>query len=126
MPYRANLDSSISKEVKDLQEQLIATTKEFRTVKANIMMAQKEKRSNELTKAELDKLPPGTDAKMYRGVGKMFMMTSRSDIMAHLDESIEKETKTESDLSGKLDYLERRMKSQHQNIQELTKSATNE
>ncbi len=126
IPYRTNVDSSISKEVNDLQEQLISTTKEYRTVKANIIRAQKEKRSNELTKLELEKLPPGTDAKMYRGIGKMFMLTSRSNIMSHLDESIERETKIEADLIAKLDYLERRIKSQQQNIQELTKSASSE
>lgn len=125
MPYR-NLDSSISKEVNDLQQQLIATTKEYRTVKANIMKAQNGNKSNELTKAELEKLPQGTDAKMYRSVGKMFMLTSRSDIITHLEESMEKEGKEEISLTAKLDYLERRMKSQQQNIQELTKSASSE
>ena len=121
-----NLDSTTNKEVMDLQQQLIATTKEYRMVKANIMKAQNGKRSNELTKDELEKLPSGTDAKMYRGVGKMFMLTSRSDITTHLEESIVKEGKDEKDLTGKLDYLERRMKSQQQNIQELTRSASAE
>mmetsp|Transcript_14093 Transcript_14093/g.30114 ORF Transcript_14093/g.30114 Transcript_14093/m.30114 type:complete len:270 (-) Transcript_14093:82-891(-) len=125
MPY-SNLDSSISKEVNDLHQQLIATTKEYRMVKANIMKAQNGKKSNELTKMELEKLPQGTDAKMYRSVGKMFMLTSRSDIMTHLEESVEKEGKEETSLTAKLDYLERRMKSQQQNIQELTKSASSE
>ncbi|KAL3759321.1 hypothetical protein ACHAWU_006960 [Discostella pseudostelligera] len=125
MPYR-NLDSSISKEVMDLQQQLIATTKEYRMVKANIMKAQNGKRSNELTKGELEKLPQGSDSKMYRSVGKMFMLASRGEIMNHLEENIEREGKEEKDLSGKLEYLERRMKSQQQNIQELTKSATSE
>ncbi len=123
MPYR-NLDSAASKEVMDLQQQLMATSKEYRVVKANINKAQGGKRTSELTKVELEKLPQGTDAKMYRGVGKMFMLTSRSDIMTHLDQTIEKEGKEEKDLSAKLDYLERRMKSQQQNIQELTKSAS--
>ena len=90
------------------------------------MKAQKEKRSSEITRSELEKLPQGTDAKMYRGVGKMFMLTPRSDIMTHLEESIEREGKEEKDLSAKLDYLERRLKSQQQNIQELTKSASSE
>lgn len=125
MPYR-NLDASTNKEVMDLQQQLQTTTKEYRMVRVNIQRAQKDKKANEITKSELEKLPQGTDAKMYRAVGKMFMLTSRSDIMSHLDESIEKEGKVESDLGGKLDYLERRMKSQQQNIQELTKSATAE
>jgi len=125
MPY-GGLDPSVSKEVMDLQTQLIATTKEYRMVKANIAKAQNGKRSNELTKVELDKFPEGTDAKMYRGVGKMFMLTSRSNIMTHLDETIDKDGKEEKDLTAKLDYLERRMKSQSQNIQELTKSARSE
>eukprot|EP00585_Thalassiosira_rotula_P023479 CAMPEP_0196253290 /NCGR_PEP_ID=MMETSP0913-20130531/51514_1 /TAXON_ID=49265 /ORGANISM="Thalassiosira rotula, Strain GSO102" /LENGTH=42 /DNA_ID= /DNA_START= /DNA_END= /DNA_ORIENTATION= len=42
--------------------------------------------------------------------------------MTHLEESVEKEGKEETSLTAKLDYLERRMKSQQQNIQELTKS----
>mmetsp|Transcript_10891 Transcript_10891/g.19819 ORF Transcript_10891/g.19819 Transcript_10891/m.19819 type:complete len:269 (-) Transcript_10891:303-1109(-) len=123
--YR-NLDSSISKEVNDLQQQLIATTKEYRMVRANITRAQNGKKSNELTRQELDKLPQGTDAKMYRGVGKMFMLTSRSDIMTHLEESVDKEGKEEKNLTAKSDYLEKRMKSQQQNILELTKSASSE
>jgi len=122
MPYR-NLDSSVSKEVMDLHQQLVATTKEYRMVKANIQKAQNGKRSNDLTKTELEKLPQGVDSKMYRGVGKMFMLTSRSDIMSHLEESIDKDGKEEKDLNAKLDYLERRMKSQQQNIQELTKTS---
>ena len=125
MPYQ-HLDSSISKEVMDLQHQLIATTKEYRIVKASIMKVQNGKRSNELTKGELEKMPQGTDAKMYRGVGKMFMLTGRSDIMNHLDESIDKEEREEKDLNAKLEYLERRIKSQQQNIHELTKSSSSE
>lgn len=125
MPYR-NLDSAISKEVMDLQQQLIATTKEYRMVKANIMKVQNGKKSNQLTKGELEKLPPGSDSKMYRSVGKMFMLASRGEIMNYLEDNIEREGKEEKDLSGKLEYLERRMKSQQQNIQELTKSATSE
>ena len=124
-PYR-NLDSSISKEVMDLQQQLQATAKEYRIVKANITKAQNGKRSADITKGELEKMPQGTDAKMYRGVGKMFMLTSRLAVMSHLDESIEKDGKEEKDLTAKLAYLEKRLKSQQQNIQELTKTATSE
>jgi prefoldin subunit 1 len=125
VPY-ANLNPSIQREVADLQTQLISTTKEYRTVKANIMRCQKEKRSNELTKDELAKLPSSEDIKMYRGVGKMFMLSPRNEVMTHLDESIEREGKMESDLVGKLDYLERRMKSMQGNIAELTKNASSE
>lgn len=120
-----NLNPSIQKEVMDLQQQLLSTTKEYRTVKANILRAQKEKRSNQLTKDELSTLPP-QDVKMYRSIGKMFMLTPRQQVMDYLDNSIEREGKVEVDLEGKLDYLERRMKSQQGNIAELTKSAASE
>jgi prefoldin subunit 1 len=122
-----NLNPAIQKEVINLQQQLMSTTREYCTVKANILRAQKEKRSNELTKSELDKLPPSDlEVKMYRSIGKMFMLTPRSKVMTYLDESIERESKIETDLEGKLDYLERRMKSQQANIAELTKVAASE
>lgn len=95
-------------------------------VKSNILRAQKEKRSNELTQEELQTLPPGDDIKMYRAVGKMFMLSPRKEVMGHLEESIEREGKVESDLVGKADYLERRMKSMQGNIAELTKNAASE
>lgn len=94
-------------------------------MKSNIMRAQKEKRGNELTRDELSKLPAG-DIKMYRGVGKMFMLSPRDEVMDHLETSIEREGKVASDLEGKCDYLERRMKSMQGNIAELTKNAASE
>lgn len=126
MMQYGNLDASTSKEVMDLQQQLSATAKEYRIVQASINKAKHGRKSADITKSELEKLPQGTDAKMYRGVGKMFMLTSRSDIMTHLEDGIEKDGREEKDLSAKLDYLERRMKSQQQNIMELTKGATAE
>jgi len=115
-----NFDSSISAEVADLQQQMITTSKEFRQVKANISHAQKEKQSNEITKRELEKLPADSNAKLYQGVGKMFMLTKQNDIMLDLDRNIHKADEEEENLGGRLSYLERRLKSQQQNIQELT------
>jgi len=105
----------------------MSTTREYRTIKANILLAQKEKQSNELIKSELDKLPPSDlEVKMYRSIGKMFMLTPCSEVMTHLDESIQRESKIETELEGKLNYLERRRKSQQANIAELTKVAASE
>jgi chaperonin cofactor prefoldin len=122
-PIRS-LDPSVMKEVQDLQSQYRTTAKEFREVQGKIRRAQLSKRTSELTKNQLEELPEGSYSKLYRPVGKMFMLASESDIMTHLEETIEKEGKNETSLSSKLDYLEKRMKSQQQNIQELTKSAS--
>jgi len=115
-------DSSISREIIDLQNQFVATTREFNTVKAHISKSQRQQKMDELTKTELDKFPQDTDSKMYRSIGKMFMLSKRTDILTHLDNSIKEEDKKASDLTQKLDYLERRLKSQRQNIEELSKN----
>ncbi|KAK1739672.1 chaperonin CPN20 [Skeletonema marinoi] len=122
-PIRS-LDPSVIKEVQDLQAQYRTTAKEFRDVQGKIRRAQLAKRTSELTKNQLEELPDGSYSKLYRPVGKMFMLASESEITTHLDETIEKEGKNETSLSSKMEYLEKMMKSQQQNIQELTKSAS--
>mmetsp|Transcript_25142 Transcript_25142/g.39484 ORF Transcript_25142/g.39484 Transcript_25142/m.39484 type:complete len:267 (-) Transcript_25142:3-803(-) len=122
-PIRS-LDPSVIKEVQDLQAQYRTTAKEFRDVQGKIRRAQLAKRTSELTKTQLGDLPDGSYSKLYRPIGKMFMLASESDITTHLDETIAKEGKNETSLSSKMEYLEKMMKSQQQNIQELTKSAS--
>lgn len=119
-PIRS-LDPAVVKEVQDLQAQYRTTAKEFRDVQGKIRRAQLAKRTSELTKTQLTELPDGSYSKLYRPVGKMFMLASESDINTHLDETIEKEGKNETSLSSKMEYLEKMMNSQQQNIQELTK-----
>jgi len=114
--------STTDRELLDLQEQFITSNREYNTVKANIHKSQREVKMNELTKAELETIPVTEDAKMYRGIGKMFMLSTRGDIMNHLDTCVEEESKREESLKNKAEYLERKMKSQQLNIQELTKS----
>ena len=106
------MDATTSNELTELQQQFVQTNREYNTVKANIVMAQREFKSDEITKAELEKLPPGNDAKMYRGVGKMFLLSSRDQVMDHLNKNMEVEKKREGDLTQKLEYLERRIASQ--------------
>ena len=119
-----SLDPSVIKEVHDLQSQFRNTVKEIREVQGKIGRAQVSKRTSELTKNQLQDIPEGSYSKLYRPVGKMFMLVSKADMMTHLDETIEKEGKNETSLSAKMDYLQKMLKSQQQNIHELTKSAS--
>lgn len=125
-----NVDSSLRKEIQDLQDQLRISAREYNIVKANIQKAEKEKKMNDITKTELNKLPSTMDqnnnTKIYRGIGKMFMINSSKDIHHYLDQSILDDEKKVKELSQKLTYLEKRMKSQQQNIIELTKSTSSE
>ena len=115
------LDASVSKELMDLQQQYVPTSREYQTVQANIVHAQKEIRSSELTQTEVEKLE--ADNKLYRGIGKMFMLSSKDHVMEHLTQSVETSKKREKDLTQKMEYLGRRLKSQEQNMEELTKTS---
>eukprot|EP00587_Corethron_hystrix_P006698 CAMPEP_0113326538 /NCGR_PEP_ID=MMETSP0010_2-20120614/18588_1 /TAXON_ID=216773 ORGANISM="Corethron hystrix, Strain 308" /NCGR_SAMPLE_ID=MMETSP0010_2 /ASSEMBLY_ACC=CAM_ASM_000155 /LENGTH=287 /DNA_ID=CAMNT_0000186903 /DNA_START=262 /DNA_END=1126 /DNA_ORIENTATION=+ /assembly_acc=CAM_ASM_000155 len=113
-------DDAVAKEMMDLQEQFVATSREYNVVNANISKAQREQKVADLTRKELRGLDEGT--KMYRGIGKMFVLSSHGECMKHLQSSIDVEKAAEKELMRKKDYLEKRRKSQQLNIQELTGS----
>jgi len=115
-------DSSLSKELIDLQNQLRGSMRDYNVVNANIGKSQKELKMNEITVSELEKLPKDSDSKMFRGIGKMFMLCSQDEVFEHLDHEMTDDKKKITDMMQKKDYLERRMKSQQQNIRELTSS----
>lgn len=112
-------DSSLSKELIDLQNQLRGSMRDFNVVNANIGKSQKELKMNEITVSELEKLPKDSDSKMYRGIGKMFMLCSQDDVYEHLEYEMAEDKKKITDMTQKKEYLDRRMKSQQQNIREL-------
>ena len=120
----AGVDSSLSKEIMDLQNQLRATVRDYSHVNGDIVKAQKSVRVNEITMRELDGLPKDSDINMYMGVGKMFMAAPRDTIYSRLEQESKDNEKKASELTQKKKYLERRMKSQQQNIIELTSNAS--
>lgn len=113
-------DSGISKELQELHMQYVQTVREHKLVETNVTMAQREYKAQELTKKELEKLPADDiHTRMYRSIGKMFMLSTRPEVIANIEKSMELELQREKDLLQKKEYLERRIKSQQQNIQEL-------
>jgi chaperonin cofactor prefoldin len=111
------VDAASSKELYDLQIQNSQTTREYQTVQANLTKAQREQRINQVTLDELDTSPEANG--YYRSMGKIFVKSTRDRVTDHLRSSIQEQSKKESDLSQKMDYLERRIKSQQQNMDEL-------
>jgi len=117
-----NLDSATAKELQDLQLQYHQTNREYNTVQANLVKIQREYKINEVTKEELEhKIPAASNC--YQSVGKMFVKSSRNNVMESLNKAIDNEKKKEKDLTSKSEYLERRLKSQQQNISELLKTS---
>lgn len=123
LPTGGTGDAAVNKELQELHGQYVQTMREQKTVEANINMAQREYQAHELTKSEIDKLPLTDDTSMYRSVGKMFMLSSREEVDEHLEQCMKEEKKKESELTQKLEYLTRCLKSQQQNIKELVPAA---
>lgn len=121
-PPRANLDATVSKELQELQQQYVQLNREHNVVKANILKCQREYKTDEITMSELEKLPIEDESNMYRSIGKIYLLSTRDDVMEHLQNNMETEKKREQDLEQKLEYLERRMQSQKSNMEELLRS----
>eukprot|EP00566_Odontella_aurita_P016268 CAMPEP_0113559722 /NCGR_PEP_ID=MMETSP0015_2-20120614/19050_1 /TAXON_ID=2838 /ORGANISM="Odontella" /LENGTH=274 /DNA_ID=CAMNT_0000461381 /DNA_START=8 /DNA_END=832 /DNA_ORIENTATION=- /assembly_acc=CAM_ASM_000160 len=125
-PHLAVSDPAIAKELADLQEQFTNARRDYQKVKMELTQRQHEKKRNELTVSELGTMPEGGDGgdgcNMYRSIGKMFLLTSRKGVLSHLAKEIEDDGKKEKELEGKAEFLEKRMRSQQLNIQELVRS----
>ena len=115
----AAVDPAANRELMDLRQQYTQTKREYGTTQAEVKKLQREIKVSEITKSELESLPEDSDAKMYQGVGKMFMLSSRENVFADLAKTTKESESKEADMSKKLSYLENRLKSQEQNIREL-------
>jgi chaperonin cofactor prefoldin len=59
-------------------------------------------------------------APVYRGVGKAYMKTERTEIDRRLESEMGASTKNLRDLGDRQEYLERRLQSSVQNYKDLT------
>jgi chaperonin cofactor prefoldin len=114
------LDTATSRELQDLQVQHSQTAREYNTVQANQNKTQREHKMNKITLDELDANP--SHGAYFRSTGKIFVKSTRDRVVDHLKSNVEDQQKLDLDLTQKLEYLERRIKSQQKNIQELASS----
>jgi chaperonin cofactor prefoldin len=121
----AIMDPAAAAEWQELQQQLVATKRDYFVVQQNMDFVQKGRKMNELTRTELEKLAEqdSTSGKLYRSIGKIFYQSDYDGIMEHLATSMQQGQVKEEQCQQKLEYLERRIKSQQQNIEELTRNA---
>jgi chaperonin cofactor prefoldin len=112
------LDTAAARELYDLQMQHSKTAREYNTVQANFSRAQREEKMYSLTRKELEENP--SQGEYFRSVGKVFVKSTHPKIMEHLDNNIATQQKKQQEISGKIQYLEKRLKSQQLNMKELT------
>jgi stress-induced-phosphoprotein 1 len=117
-------DSVVSKELNDLRDQYRQTIRDYNVCNASIASSEKILKMNQITMRELEQIPSKeSERKMYRGIGKMFMLQTKDQIFDYLEQEINENAKKSKDLMLKKEYLEKRMTSQQQNITELVQGA---
>jgi chaperonin cofactor prefoldin len=111
------LDSAQLKEVQELYEQNTTYSRDLKCVTSRIYAVQREIRQNEITANQVNGL--SEDVPMYRAVGKAFVFNDKPSIVSFLDKEKESLGKTNADLISRKEFLERRIQSNAQNIQDL-------
>lgn len=120
----AKLDEATAKELEELHQQYSQANRELSSAHASLGILERESRIAEITKEELEPTP--AVVKCYRSIGKTFLRTTKERAIEHLDKQIEECNKKTTDAKQKIEYLERRIKSTAQNIEELRKPAASE
>ena len=117
----SGLDAATVQELQELQQQYGQTNRELQTVEANRTKMEREHQITALTLREIQDVPE--TAACYRSCGKMFLRTKQPEMLQHLDQRLEGQTKAEQDMAKQIEYLQRKLLSQRQNIEELVGNA---
>ncbi|MGK3745577.1 MAG: chaperonin cofactor prefoldin [Bacillariaceae sp.] len=113
------LDTATTRELHDLQMQYGTSAREYNTVNANLNKAQREEKMYGITLSEVEQ-NPSASGNYFRSVGKLFLQSTKPEVTEHLQSNIDNQKKTQEELTGKKDYLEKRLKSQQMNMKELS------
>ncbi|KAG7562392.1 hypothetical protein FFLO_02172 [Filobasidium floriforme] len=106
----ANLsDDTLHKILQQIQQQAVVSQRSLNQVNGQIAAKSREKRILELTTRQLDAIPAGDDVKMYKGVGKAFLMEPRKDIRAQQTEEDKTLTEDLANLSKKAKFLQKQV-----------------
>jgi len=116
-----HLDDATAQELQELQQQYGQTNRELQTVQANLLRIEREHRMTEITRQEMQDVPAASAC--YRSCGKMFLQSSQPALVQHLDQRLEAQTQSEEDMGKRLEYLQRKLQSERQNIEELVGNA---
>lgn len=120
-----HLDAATAQELQELQQQYGQTHRELQAVQAHRARLEREHRVTNITRQELlrDDAPAAAGAACYRSCGKMFLRSPQPALLRHLDRRLEAQARTDHDMGQRSEYLQRKLQSERQNIEELVGNA---
>ncbi|CAE7264191.1 unnamed protein product [Symbiodinium necroappetens] len=111
------LDAEIAGQVKEVEERLQALTVEMKQVEGKIKHCLLEGKRAELTEKELQPMPE--EMKVYRQVGKMFILQPKSDLARSLKAQAALKTVESQTLKQALNKIQEKVKSEANGLKEL-------
>eukprot|EP00622_Pseudochattonella_farcimen_P002204 FR737090.1.p1 GENE.FR737090.1~~FR737090.1.p1 ORF type:complete len:213 (+),score=35.36 FR737090.1:71-640(+) len=117
-----NMNESMQKEMHELSEQYQTTGRELSECNAKLAASARSQKLTSITAGEIEEVPE--DSRLYRSVGKMFMLSSKEEVKSTLTEELEDEQQKNTELASKRTYLQRRLASQEASLKDLMMSAT--
>jgi tetratricopeptide (TPR) repeat protein len=115
---KRQLDEQQRKEIFELQEQTGSYQRDLRTVIQRINGLSREAAATDNTQKQMGELKDETE--LYRGIGKAYVLQSRSVIDDCLTRELDTIDKNYKDLKDRKEYLERRITSNQSNLKDLT------
>lgn len=112
------MDEATTQELQELQAQYQQIHRDLQVTLSDLQKSEKEQKIAEITKGDIADL--AGEARCYRSVGKMFLLSSKDNVDAGLKEKIETSKVSQVKLKEKVAFLEKRLKTQEQSIKELT------
>ncbi|CAE6972397.1 unnamed protein product [Symbiodinium sp. CCMP2592] len=111
------LDAEIAGQVKEVEERLQALTVEMKQIEGKIKHCLLEGKRAELTEKELQPMPE--EMKVYRQVGKMFILQPKSDLARSLKAQVALKTVESQTLKQALNKIQDKVKSEANGLKEL-------
>mmetsp|Transcript_110546 Transcript_110546/g.155163 ORF Transcript_110546/g.155163 Transcript_110546/m.155163 type:complete len:208 (+) Transcript_110546:62-685(+) len=111
------LDAEIAGQVKEVEERLQALTVEMKQIEGKIKHCLLEGKRAELTEKELQPMPE--EMKVYRQVGKMFILQPKSDLARSLKAQVALKTVESQTLKQALNKIQEKVKSEANGLKEL-------
>ncbi|BGP14328.1 hypothetical protein JCM10213_004456 [Rhodosporidiobolus nylandii] len=101
------MEESLRKVIIQLQTQQVDASRQLQGVRAQLGARERDKKLTTLTLREIEQLPRDSNqAGLYRGVGRMFVQESRSNVENTLRAKMKEATEDASVLEKKAKYLE--------------------
>ena len=115
-------DDAARAEAQQLGEQLQKNGRELQETQARLNVCKREIQRTQITANEIGAL--SDDCEVYRSVGKMFLMSDKAGVESLLDQQKKRGEERGSSLHARAQFLERRIKEQQSEFQQLVKGAS--